>query len=99
MVATTKPNGPNDANDYSPDTFKILLKKLVQTPNEFTPDDCALAFRHLCVQGASDAQVSCPSHCFLAQVQAPVRISRSINHQPLFTLDPSAPLHLTHTDT
>ncbi len=43
--------------DYTPESFKVLLKKLVQSPTEFTPDDCAFAFRHLCVQGASDAQV------------------------------------------
>jgi anthranilate phosphoribosyltransferase len=49
---------PQTPTDYTPDSFKVLLKKLVQTPNEFTPEDCALCFRHLCVQGASDAQVS-----------------------------------------
>ncbi|WVQ95670.1 anthranilate phosphoribosyltransferase [Kwoniella sp. CBS 9459] len=45
------------SSEYTPETFKVLLKKLVQTPLEFTPDDCAQCFRHLCVQGASDAQV------------------------------------------
>lgn len=49
---------PSEAPQYSPDTFKALLKKLVQTPAEFTPEDCAESFRHLCVQGASEAQVS-----------------------------------------
>jgi anthranilate phosphoribosyltransferase len=49
---------PQAPTDYTPDSFKVLLKKLVQTPNDFTPEDCALCFRHLCVQGASDAQVS-----------------------------------------
>ncbi|OCF33646.1 anthranilate phosphoribosyltransferase [Kwoniella heveanensis CBS 569] len=44
------------SSQYNPETFKVLLKKLVQTPLEFTPDDCAECFRHLCVQGASDAQ-------------------------------------------
>ncbi|WWC72603.1 anthranilate phosphoribosyltransferase [Kwoniella pini CBS 10737] len=44
------------STEYTPDTFKVLLKKLVQTPDEFTPEDCAQCFRHLCVQGASDAQ-------------------------------------------
>lgn len=48
---------PHAPADYTPDSFKVLLKKLVQTPDEFTPEDCALCFRHLCVQGASDAQV------------------------------------------
>lgn len=43
---------------YTSDTFKVLLKKLVQSPSDFTPDDCAECFRHLCVQGASEAQVS-----------------------------------------
>ncbi|RSH86929.1 anthranilate phosphoribosyltransferase [Saitozyma podzolica] len=47
---------PQAPTDYTPDSFKVLLKKLVQTPNDFTPEDCALCFRHLCVQGASDAQ-------------------------------------------
>lgn len=41
---------------YTPTTFAPLLKKLVQSPTEFTPDDCAECFEHLCVQGASDAQ-------------------------------------------
>ena len=44
--------------ELTPDTFKVLLKKLVQTPDDFTPEDCADAFKHLCVQGASEAQVS-----------------------------------------
>ncbi|WWC65206.1 anthranilate phosphoribosyltransferase [Kwoniella dejecticola CBS 10117] len=44
------------STEYTPDTFKVLLKKLVQTPDDFTPEDCAQCFRHLCVQGASDAQ-------------------------------------------
>ncbi|WWD20755.1 anthranilate phosphoribosyltransferase [Kwoniella shandongensis] len=44
------------SKDYTPDSFKVLLKKLVQSPDEFTPEDCALCFRHLCVQGASEAQ-------------------------------------------
>ena len=56
-----KPMGEGSANkdsgNYSPDTFKVLLKKLVQSPTEFTAEDCATAFRHLCVQAASDAQV------------------------------------------
>ncbi|WRT70722.1 anthranilate phosphoribosyltransferase [Kwoniella shivajii] len=44
------------ASQYTPETFKVLLKKLVQSPDQFTPEDCAQCFRHLCVQGASDAQ-------------------------------------------
>ena len=56
-----KPMGQGGANkdsgNYTNDTFKVLLKKLVQSPTEFTADDCATAFRHLCVQAASDAQV------------------------------------------
>ena len=47
-----------DTGNYTNETFKVLLKKLVQTPTEFTPTDCATAFRHLCAQAASDAQVS-----------------------------------------
>lgn len=46
-----------EKSQYTPETFKVLLKKLVQTPNDFTPEDCAECFRHLCVQGASEAQV------------------------------------------
>lgn len=44
----------------SPDTFKVLLKKLVQHPDDFSPADVADCFRHLCqtpTAGASDAQV------------------------------------------
>lgn len=44
-------------SQYSPDTFKVLLKKLVQTPTEFTPEDCAECFQHLVSQTASEAQV------------------------------------------
>ena len=46
-----------DQAEYTPETFKPLLKKLVQSPGDFTPEDCAVCFRHLCVQGANDAQV------------------------------------------
>ena len=46
--------------EYPPETFKMLLKKLVQEPTRFSPNDCASCFRHLCTQGASDAQVSLP---------------------------------------
>lgn len=41
---------------YTPTTFAPLLKKLVQSPTELKPEDCAECFEHLCVQGASDAQ-------------------------------------------
>lgn len=47
-----------DTGNYTQESFKVILKKLVQTPTEFTPNDCASAFRHLCAQAASDAQVS-----------------------------------------
>nr|ODN96159.1 anthranilate phosphoribosyltransferase [Cryptococcus depauperatus CBS 7855] len=43
---------------YTPETFKILLKKLVQTPEQFLPTDCAQCFQHLCVQGTTEAQAS-----------------------------------------
>ncbi|ODN82863.1 anthranilate phosphoribosyltransferase [Cryptococcus amylolentus CBS 6039] len=46
----------NAPSERTPETFKVLLKKLVQSPNQFTPEDCAECFQHLCVQGASDAQ-------------------------------------------
>ncbi|TXT05920.1 hypothetical protein VHUM_03681 [Vanrija humicola] len=42
--------------EFTPDSFKVLLKKLVQTPGEFSPEDCGLAFEHMVVQGASEAQ-------------------------------------------
>lgn len=42
--------------EFTPDTFKVLLKKLVQTPSDFSPEDCGLAFEHMVVQGASEAQ-------------------------------------------
>lgn len=45
-----------DETKYTTATFAPLLKKLVQSPTEFTPEDCAECFEHLCVQGASDAQ-------------------------------------------
>ena len=44
----------------TPDTFKVLLKKLAQVPDDFTPEDVAQCFRHLCRvdgKGATDAQV------------------------------------------
>lgn len=50
-------SGNKGSDSFTNDTFKVLLKKLVQTPTDFTPDDCAAAFRHLCAQAASDAQV------------------------------------------
>jgi anthranilate phosphoribosyltransferase len=45
-----------ESSEFSPSTFATLLKKLVQTPTEFTPSDCAQCFRHLCVNAASEAQ-------------------------------------------
>jgi anthranilate phosphoribosyltransferase len=46
---------PEDSK-YTHATFAPLLKKLVQSPSEFTPEDCSECFQHLCVQAASDAQ-------------------------------------------
>jgi anthranilate phosphoribosyltransferase len=46
---------PEDSK-YTHATFAPLLKKLVQSPSEFTPSDCSECFQHLCVQAASDAQ-------------------------------------------
>ena len=56
---------PKDSKEYTPDSFKVLLKKLVQSPDEFTPEDCASAFRHLAVNGAAEAQVRLQheAHC------------------------------------
>ena len=54
------PNKENTNEQYTPDSFKVLLKKLVQTPGDFTPEDVALAFHHLAAQGASDAQAGPP---------------------------------------
>lgn len=45
-----------DESKYTHATFAPLLKKLVQSPSEFTPQDCSECFQHLCVQAASDAQ-------------------------------------------
>ena len=45
-------------NDLSPDSFKEILKKLVQSPNDFDSNDCLAAFKHLCANAASEAQVS-----------------------------------------
>jgi anthranilate phosphoribosyltransferase len=47
---------PKEESKYTHATFAPLLKKLVQSPTEFTPSDCAECFQHLCVQAASDAQ-------------------------------------------
>jgi anthranilate phosphoribosyltransferase len=51
----------DDEQKFTPDTFKLLLKKLAQVPDDFTPEDVADCFRHLCRvdgKGASEAQVS-----------------------------------------
>ena len=53
-----EPKSSKGDGNHSPDTFKLLLKKLVQTPSEFTADDCASSFRHLCAHAATDGQVS-----------------------------------------
>jgi anthranilate phosphoribosyltransferase len=42
--------------EYSPETFKILLKKLAQNPLDFTPEDCGAAFEHLARNSAAPAQ-------------------------------------------
>lgn len=34
-------------SDNTPDTFKVLLEKLVKTPEYFTPDDLKVALNHL----------------------------------------------------
>ena len=50
-----------EQKQYTPDTFKVLLKKLTQAPDDFTADDVAQCFRHLCKVdgiGATEAQVS-----------------------------------------
>ncbi|BEI84413.1 hypothetical protein CcaverHIS002_0410170 [Cutaneotrichosporon cavernicola] len=44
------------ATDYSPETFKHLLKKLVQSPTEFTAEDCGQAFEHLARDRAAPSQ-------------------------------------------
>lgn len=44
------------AKDYSPETFKVLLKKLVQSPTEFTAADCGEAFEHLARDRAAPSQ-------------------------------------------
>ena len=49
---------PHEESKYSPETFKVLLKKLVQQPEEFTPEDCAECFEHLCAEAAAEAQAS-----------------------------------------
>lgn len=47
---------PSDSSTYTHSTFATLLKKLVQTPSEFTPSDCSECLRHLCANAASEAQ-------------------------------------------
>jgi anthranilate phosphoribosyltransferase len=44
------------SKDYSPETFKVLLKKLVQSPTDFTAEDCGQAFEHLARDRAAPAQ-------------------------------------------
>jgi anthranilate phosphoribosyltransferase len=47
-------------SDLTPDTFKHLLKKLIQHPDTFTPANVAHCFAHLCLPshtGATEAQV------------------------------------------
>lgn len=40
----------------TPDTFKVLLKKLVQSPDDFTSEDVAECFEHLVISGQRDEQ-------------------------------------------
>jgi len=39
--------------EYTPDSFKILLGKLVKTPEYFTPEDLTLALHHLFIPDAA----------------------------------------------
>lgn len=57
LAKPTGNKGQDDSSKYSPDTFKVLLKKLVQTPDEFGAEDVTAAFRHICAEAASEAQV------------------------------------------
>ncbi len=55
-MSTSKSTQPQ----YSADSFKEHIKKLVQKPTEFTSDDVAICFHHFCQEdgkGASEAQV------------------------------------------
>lgn len=47
---------PPPAKDLSPETFKVILKKLVQSPMDFDADDCSAAFEHLVLNRAAPAQ-------------------------------------------
>lgn len=50
MSSKSKPS--NNSNSHlTPDTFKQLLKKLVQTPDDFSADDVTQAFEHLVISG------------------------------------------------
>lgn len=49
MAATATP-------EYSPETFKVILKKLVQSPMDFTAEDCSAAFEHLVRDRAAPSQ-------------------------------------------
>lgn len=42
--------------EFSPETFKVLLKKLAQNPMDFTAEDCGVAFEHLARNSAAPAQ-------------------------------------------
>lgn len=78
---STKPEKPGA--DLNPESFKILLKKLVQHPNEFQAEDCAQCFRHICVQGTTDAQVGIPpsSSYLFRQHQAKVKLKDANSYQ------------------
>lgn len=50
----------SSSRQYTPESFKPYLKKLVQHPTTYTADDVAACFHHFCQadgQGASDAQM------------------------------------------
>lgn len=44
------------ATGLSPETFKVLLKKFLQSPRDFTADDCGEAFEHLALNASAPAQ-------------------------------------------
>lgn len=44
------------ATGLSPETFKHLLKKFLQSPRDFTAEDCGEAFEHLALNASAPAQ-------------------------------------------
>lgn len=49
MSSKSKPSQSD--SHRTPDTFKLLLKKLVQTPDDFSAKDVTEAFEHLVISG------------------------------------------------